>query len=73
MMSETQDDAPGPAAHTIIPKPTLVEDDEYELFRQIRQMRRALTGTKVVYLELEITPQHIFLLNKRITERVPLG
>ncbi len=74
-MSEPKDDAPSASkvAHSIIPGPLPVKDDEYALVRQVRQLQRALTGTRVVYLELEITPEHIFLLEKRIIERVPLG
>lgn len=81
-MSEPNDDAPPerpskdasrPAAHAIIPKPTVVDDDEYELFRQLRQMRRALTEKKVIQITLELTPGQIFVLEKKIIERVPLG
>lgn len=61
------------APHLVIPKATQVDADEYELFRQVRQLRRTLTGTKVVVVTLELSPKNIFLLESRIVDRVPLG
>lgn len=64
---------PDEQPHAIVPRPTQVEADEYDLFREIRRARKSLTGARVVFLTIEVTPKQIILIESKIVEPVVLG
>lgn len=64
---------PDEPLHTIVPRPTQVEADEYALFREIRRARKELTGSRVVFFTIEVTPKQIILIESKIVEPVVLG